>query len=50
MWPIPERQLLNIATRMGRDKIPLVVARAVEGVKFVGSQGRFKTRISCTLD
>jgi len=45
-----QRQLLGIATRMRRDQRSLVVCRAVEGLEFVGAQGRFETRIGGAFD
>ena len=45
-----QRQLLGIATRMCRDKRSLVVCRAVEGLEFVGGQGRFEARIGGAFD
>src|SRR5262245_51378542 len=43
-------QLLGIATALRGDKRSLVVCRAVEGLEFVGSQGRFETRIGGAFD
>ena len=45
-----QRQLLGLSSRMGRDKRPLVVRRAVERMQFAGGQGRFETWIGGAFD
>src|SRR5215831_15826018 len=45
-----QRQLLGLSSRMGRDKRPLVVRRAVERMPFAGGQGRFETWIGGAFD